>query len=157
MMNLDQQIRDWLEGEIKNRSFFLVDLEIKSGFKRMEIAVFLDSMEGIQIEECAEISRKLSNWLEEGDLVVDAYNLEVSSPGIDAPINQDWQFEKNKGRRIKVWMKEGENMEGVLEKKEGNQVFLFKEKKHKHLVKIDKVATQVSLDQIDKIKVQVSF
>lgn len=156
-MNLDQQIRDWLEGEIKNRSFFLVDLEIKSGFKRMEIAVFLDSMEGIQIEECAEISRKLSNWLEEGDLVVDAYNLEVSSPGIDAPINQDWQFEKNKGRRIKVWMKEGENMEGVLEKKEGNQVFLFKEKKHKHLVKIDKVATQVSLDQIDKIKVQVSF
>lgn len=156
-MNLDQQIRDWLEGEIKNRSFFLVDLEIKSGFKRMEIAVFLDSMEGIQIEECAEISRKLSNWLEEGDLVVDAYLLEVSSPGIDAPINQDWQFEKNKGRRIKVWMKEGENMEGVLEKKEGNQVFLFKEKKHKHLVKIDKVATQVSLDQIDKIKVQVSF
>ncbi len=156
-MNLDQQIRDWLEGEIKNRSFFLVDLEIKPGFKRMEIAVFLDSMEGIQIEECAEISRKLSNWLEEGDLVLEAYNLEVSSPGIDAPIKQDWQFEKNKGRRIKIWMKEGENMEGVLEKKEGNQVFLFNEKKHKHLVKIDKVATQVSLDQIDKIKVQVSF
>ena len=156
-MNLDQQIKDWVEKEINGKDIFFVDLEVKPGFKRLEISLLLDTMEGIQIEDCAKVSRGLSNWIEENNLIAEAYNLEVSSPGIDKPLKYDWQFEKNKGRKIKIWMKEEENMEGELEGKEGEEIIFFKEKRHKHLVKKEKEATRVSLDKIDKIKVQVSF
>ncbi|MFM1914311.1 MAG: hypothetical protein RIR51_2164 [Bacteroidota bacterium] len=156
-MNLDQQIKDWVEKEINGKDIFFVDLEVKPGFKRLEISLLLDTMEGIQIEDCAKVSRGLSNWIEENNLIAEAYNLEVSSPGIDKPLKYDWQFVKNKGRKIKIWMKEEENMEGELEGKEGEEIIFFKEKRHKHLVKKEKEATRVSLDKIDKIKVQVSF
>ncbi len=156
-MNLDQQIKDWVEKEINGKDIFFVDLEVKPGFKRLEISLLLDTMEGIQIEDCAKISRGLSNWIEENNLIAEAYNLEVSSPGIDKPLKYDWQFEKNKGRKIKIWMKEEENIEGELVGKEGDEIIFFKEKRHKHLVKKEKEATRVSLDKIDKIKVQVSF
>lgn len=156
-MNIDQQIKDWVEKEINGKDIFFVDLEVKPGFKRLEISLLLDTMEGIQIEDCAKISRGLSNWIEENNLIAEAYNLEVSSPGVDKPLKYDWQFVKNKGRKIKIWMKEEENIEGELEGKEGDEIILFKEKKHKHLVKKEKEATRVSLDKIDKIKVQVSF
>jgi ribosome maturation factor RimP len=45
----------------------------------------VDSDEGIKIEECAKISRKLANGIEAQELIPTAYNLEVSSPGIDQP------------------------------------------------------------------------
>lgn len=156
-MNLEQEIKDWVEQEISGSDIFFVDLSVKPGFKRMEISLLLDKMEGIQIEECAKVSRSLSHWIEENGMIEEAYNLEVSSPGVDMPLKFDWQFIKNKGRRIKIWMKEGENLEGVLEGKEGGEILFFQEKKHKHLVKKDKEVTKLSLELIDKIKVQVSF
>lgn len=44
--------------------------------------VFVDGMENIRIEQCAEISRFLEAYLEENGLVGEKYTMEVSSPGI---------------------------------------------------------------------------
>jgi ribosome maturation factor RimP len=88
---------------------FLVDiLALDKGKKR--IVVLLDGDSGVDIEFCAEVSRKLGNQIEADNLIEDAYTLEVSSPGIDFPIKLARQYFANIGRILKV-----ETANGIVE------------------------------------------
>ena len=64
--------------------------------------VLLDSDNGINIDECADLSRALSNVLDEVTWLEDSYLLEVSTPGLDHPLKLKRQYHKNIGRRLKV-------------------------------------------------------
>jgi ribosome maturation factor RimP len=119
----------------------------------------VDTLEGVTIDQCALMSRKLAHFIEENVLIEEAYNLEVSSPGLDFPLSQGWQFQKNVGRKVKVWMKnkEAENVEGTLVSNTDEAVEILTEKTVKHRKIVAKEATWFSLAEVDKIKVQVSF
>jgi ribosome maturation factor RimP len=58
----------------------------------------------LTLEDCAELSRALSDVLDEADPIEEAYRLEVSSPGIDRPLTRSQDFEDFKGfdARIKL-------------------------------------------------------
>jgi ribosome maturation factor RimP len=105
------------------------------------------------------MSRKLAHFIEENVLIEEAYNLEVSSPGLDFPLSQGWQFQKNAGRKVKIWMKnkDPENVEGTLVSHTDDAVEILTEKTVKHRKIVAKEATWFPLVDIDKIKVQVSF
>lgn len=84
-----------------NPEIFLVDiLAIDKGKKR--IVVLLDGDKGLDIEFCAEVSRKLGHIIETENIIEEAYVLEVSSPGIDFPLKLQRQYAANIGRSLKV-------------------------------------------------------
>ncbi len=56
----------------------------------------------ISIEDCAQLTRELRNLIIEQNLLSDDFRIEVSSPGLDYPLREDWQFRKNVGRLLKV-------------------------------------------------------
>jgi ribosome maturation factor RimP len=60
----------------------------------------------ISIEECARISRALSPVLDANDVMPDAYNLEVSSPGIDRPLVRPSDFAAWAGHEVKIELTE---------------------------------------------------
>lgn len=64
--------------------------------------VFVDGDRGITIDDCAEISRKLSKALDESPMAMDNYLLEVSTPGVDHPLRLKRQYTKNLGRKLKI-------------------------------------------------------
>ena len=66
---------------------FLVDLTVTGVSGNQRVLVLIDGEAGLPIESCSLISRKLSNRIEEEDLIDGAFNLEVSSPGIDRPLS----------------------------------------------------------------------
>ncbi len=57
------------------------------------------------VEDCAKISRHIATVLDVEDPIQDAYNLEVSSPGIDRPLTRLADFERFKGELVKVRMR----------------------------------------------------
>ena len=57
------------------------------------------------VEDCAKISRHVATVLDVEDPIQDAYNLEVSSPGIDRPLTRLSDFERFKGELVKVRMR----------------------------------------------------
>ena len=61
------------------------------------------------IEGCAEVSQAVSVILDVEDPLADAYNLEVSSPGIDRPLTRQKDFEKWAGFEAKVELDEAVN------------------------------------------------
>ena len=93
---------------------FLVNIIHKSGSGSGKLLVLVDSDTGLTIDDCARISRKLSIELENRDYFDSNYLLEVSSPGIDQPLQLIRQYLKNIGKKLRIHMLDGQEIEGKL-------------------------------------------
>ncbi len=108
-----QQIEGYLEEILKEYpEVFLVQVRIKP---TNNIKVFIDTNEGITIEKCIRVNRKLYHLIEEAAMFVDGdFSLEVSSPGIGEPILLNRQYIKNVGRYLAVTKTDDTRLEGLL-------------------------------------------
>jgi len=85
----------------------LVDIEYKKEGSNWFLRVFIDNEVGnIDIEDCALVSEKLSQKLDESDPIPTAYFLEVSSPGAERPLRNEKDFKKAVGRHVHITTKE---------------------------------------------------
>ena len=84
------------EGLQEKPSIFLIDLTITDSYK---IIVTLDGDNGVQLQDCIDVSRTLENNLdrEEQD-----FSLEVASVGVGSPLKMVRQYIKNIGRTLIV-------------------------------------------------------
>lgn len=80
----------------------IVRIRVKSG-KRQTVQIMADKSDGtMDVEDCAKLSRGLSDILEEEDPIRGEYTLEVSSPGIDRPLTAPAHFERWAGFKAKL-------------------------------------------------------
>lgn len=63
---------------------------------------YIDKNEGVTIDDCEAFSRMIDPLLDEADFIDESYYLEVSSPGIERIISEDWHFEAYLNEEIKV-------------------------------------------------------
>ncbi|MDZ7264157.1 MAG: ribosome maturation factor RimP [candidate division KSB1 bacterium] len=80
----------------------LVDIELKGKPGQLVLRVYVDIVGGIGLDQCAAISRELSDVLDIADLIPGKYRLEVSSPGLDRPLKNARDFERNIGRQVRI-------------------------------------------------------
>lgn len=80
----------------------LVDLEYKREGRDMVVRLFLEKEGGINLDDCADVSRQLSDILDVEDFMPERYTLEVSSPGICRPLKKVADYERFVGSLIKV-------------------------------------------------------
>jgi ribosome maturation factor RimP len=92
----------------EKRGIFIVSVQVSASNK---ITLLVDSMKGIQIQDCAQISRAIESGLEEEQV---DFELEVSSPGLDEPFKVKQQYLKNIGREVMVLFKDGKSFKGKL-------------------------------------------
>ncbi len=104
-----ERIRTCIEEELRRNVLFLVDVKIDSANR---IKVYVDSMKGITIDECAALSRIIENELNRDE---EDFDLEVSSPGLDRPLVLPVQYMKNTGREIEVLTTGGQIIKGSLQ------------------------------------------
>ena len=80
----------------------LVDLEYRREGRDMILRLFIDKDGGITLDDCAGVSRELSELLDVHDFIADNYTLEVSSPGLNRPLKKVADYERYLGRLVKV-------------------------------------------------------
>jgi len=98
-----ERLTEILEQIIAPLGMALVDLEYKREGRDMMVRVFLEKEDGgITLDDCAAVSRELSDILDVEDFLPDHYNLEVSSPGICRPLKKVADFERFTGKLVKV-------------------------------------------------------
>jgi ribosome maturation factor RimP len=147
------EIRRFVEEKLSPDQF-LVDIVISARKGPKKVSVIVDGDNGISIENCAELSRQLSKYLDDSGLIEDNYLLEVTSPGVDHPLASKRQFTKNVGRLLKV-KTENQVLEGKLTSVSEDAIVLTqeigsgKEKETK--------TTEILFNKIEKALVQVSF
>lgn len=93
---------DVLEPIVEQAGAELVDLEVAGSHGRPVVRAYVDTAEGITLDECARISRLLESELERTGAVPERYVLEVSSPGIERPLTRRAHFERFVGHEVEV-------------------------------------------------------
>jgi ribosome maturation factor RimP len=156
VMDLKQIIEEIVNKHLPDDSHFVVDVKLDDQNNRPQLKILIDADQGISIDACAKVSRQVGEEIEAKELLNDAYVLEVSSPGLDFPLNSKRQYAKNIGRKLKVTLLDGKEEEGELVQVGQSDIFLKIKKKEKSK-KATEEEIQVALDQIKKSIVLVSF
>ncbi|WP_110929449.1 ribosome maturation factor RimP [Bacillus massiliglaciei] len=106
----------------------LVEVEYVKEGKSWFLRVYIDKETGVDIEDCSNVSEKLSEKLDEADPISQNYFLEVSSPGAERPLKKDKDFLKAIGKNVYIKTYEPildeKEFEGVLTEFDGEQVTL---------------------------------
>ncbi len=153
-MELAEEIKKLAESHLKDDSHFVVDVITSLRNNPKKLLVILDGDKGVNIDDCAELSRELSTALDETNLVEGAFVLEVSTPGLDQPLKNRRQYVKNIGRNVKVKTKVN-SVEGKLSQVLENKIELLQQVGTGK--KKEEKAVEISFEDIDKTFVLVSF
>ena len=100
------RLRDIAEQASRNNGCILYDLLISNHVKNRRLQVFIDREEEAQtpsIDDCERVSKALSLLLDVEDVIEgERYDLEVSTPGLERTLTQDWHFQKAIGQNVKI-------------------------------------------------------
>lgn len=86
---------------VETLGFELVSIEFIWGCQST-LRIYIDSKEGITVDDCADVSYQVSTVLDVKDLISMAYNLEVSSLGLDRPLFTIAHFSQFIGYEVSV-------------------------------------------------------
>jgi ribosome maturation factor RimP len=153
-MSIEKRVTQLVEEKIAGRpDLFLVDVKMQGSGA---LTVLVDGDQGVAIADCAEISRHVGFHLEEENVIEHAYNLEVSSPGLDTPLRSLRQYRKNIGRKLNIKLNDGGKRDGELKEVTEDGITLSEviKEKGKKAVSVDSF---ISFSEIAETKVSVSF
>lgn len=66
------------------------------------LRLFIDRNEGVNVDDCASVSRQVATYLEVEDIIRHAFTLEVSSPGVERPLKRLEEFIRFTGKKVRV-------------------------------------------------------
>lgn len=149
---LQEEVERILAPRLEEDGLFIVNMTIVEG---KSITVYADGMQNVSIGQCTALARHLREALGEAG---DAYEITVSSPGLDNPFQHPRQYEKNLNKNVEVLLTDGRKLEGMLEgvDAEGNirlREFLPKKGNLKAAKPVaGDVVTDIPKDQIKQTK-----
>ena len=117
------------------------------------LRAYIDKPEGVNIQDCENVSRALSDALDEADFIPDAYILEVSSPGLGRKLTKDRHLEKSIGKEVEL--KLFKPLEGT-KKKEYSGILTGYDEKNISL-SIDETETVFERASISQIRLALDF
>ena len=125
---MDRRLAEIIIPVIEDMGYELVRVRLMSG-KEPTLQIMADKPDGgIEVDDCAQISNAVSAVLDVEDPILDAYTLEVSSPGIDRPLTRLKDFDMFEGYEAKLETAEAidgrRRFKGVLAGVEENDVLI---------------------------------
>ncbi|MCW3171914.1 ribosome maturation factor RimP [Shewanella subflava] len=151
MATLESRLVEMLAVPVEALGFQLWGIEYVQAGKHSIVRVFIDHENGINIEDCAEVSRQVSAVLDVEDPISTEFTLEVSSPGVDRPLFNAQQYAAYIGEDAKVQLTMpvagSRNLKGAITKVEGQML----------TIKVDGKDLVVALDNIRKGNIIAKF
>ncbi|AMF93573.1 ribosome maturation factor RimP [Vibrio fluvialis] len=105
MTGLERQLTEMLDAPVAASGYELVGLEFVRAGQHSTLRIYIDHENGITVDDCAEVSHQVSAVLDVEDPITVAYNLEVSSPGLERPLFKAAHYEQFKGHEVSIVLK----------------------------------------------------
>jgi ribosome maturation factor RimP len=106
-------IRALIEPTLTHMGFELYAVE-QSGASARTLRIKIDHAEPITIDDCERVSKVVGPLVDHANLIPGPYDLEVSSPGAERPLNDKHDYERFNGKRVNIRYRTGES-ESVVE------------------------------------------
>lgn len=102
MKNIKGKVAEVVAEICQDLGYELVDVEFKKGAKHNLISIFIYKEDGIGLDDCESVSRRIDEILDKDEDLADPYYLEVSSPGLDRPIKTKDDYRRNLGKEVEL-------------------------------------------------------
>ena len=143
MASKEEQLIELLQPVVEALDFQFWGLEYIPQGKESVLRIFIDSEKGINVDDCAAVSRQVSGVMDVEDPISSEYNLEVSSPGLDRPLFTLEQFKHYVGEFVDVKLRyafEGRRkFKGKLVDIENDEDIVVHVDNHEYLLPIDSI------------------
>ncbi|MGW7362970.1 ribosome maturation factor RimP [Streptomyces sp. NPDC054841] len=149
-----ERLRGLLEPLVSAADLDLEEIELSRAGRRLVLRVVVDSEEGVDLDACAELSRVISDKLDESDVMGDGeYQLEVTSPGAERPLKEHRHYVRAVGRLARFQLLEsGELVARILTvDDDGLDLEVPGVKGRKP------TARRIAFDEIAKARVEIEF
>ena len=114
MEPLPTRLAEQLREEIGERGLILLESGRRGQGGTSVIQVIVDNERGATLDELTDLTRWISARLDEAESEIPGrYRLEVTTPGLDRPLEHLWQYRKNVGRLLKLVLNEEEGMQST--------------------------------------------
>jgi ribosome maturation factor RimP len=101
---LRDQLSELLGPVVAGLGYELWELEFAPRAGGGLLRLYIDSAEGISLDDCERVSRAVSDKLDESDPIAGRYTLEVSSPGLDRVLRTREHFARYEGEQVRLEM-----------------------------------------------------
>ncbi|MFH8518126.1 ribosome maturation factor RimP [Streptomyces gelaticus] len=149
-----ERLRGLLEPLVSAEQLDLEEIEVSRAGRRRVLRIVVDSEEGVELDACAELSRAISEKLDETDAMGEGeYVLEVSSPGADRPLTEHRHYVRATGRLARLRLHEGGDLVAriLAVDEEGLDLEVPGVKGRKP------TSRRVAFDEIAKARVEIEF
>ena len=126
------QLTEMLQDSLTGLDLFVVSLTVSDSAVRPKVTAVLDGEQGVGIDECAQVSRRLARRIDETYGEEASYTLEVTSPGADQPLTNLRQYVRHAGRTLSLKMADGTEKIGTLESSDDTGIQLVEVLKEKN-------------------------
>jgi ribosome maturation factor RimP len=114
MADDEERIEGTVAPVVRQHGLTLVDLEWKGDRRRGILRIYVDKAGGVGIDECSRLSREIGDLIDAEGVIDHAYDLEVSSPGLDRQLRKDREFQWALGKPVRCWLAGGAEHHGRL-------------------------------------------
>lgn len=151
MASLQERLTDMIRPAVEALDYELWGVEFVRAGKFSTLRVYIDSPDGIGVDDCADVSYQVSALLDVEDPINAEYNLEVSSPGMERPFFSAEQMQPYVGETVAVELNVAQQnkrkFKAQLEAVEGDQLTLL----------VDNETLQVSMRDVKKAHLVPTF
>ena len=113
LLPMIEKIKETIEPVLKREGIELVDVIYRREASGQVLRLLVDREGGIMLSDCVSLNERLSQVLDETNVIEESYVLEVDSPGIGRWFIKKRDYERSKGRIVRVTLNEA-----ILDKKE---------------------------------------
>ena len=96
------KVIELIEGPLTEEGCELADVVLSRYKNNSTLKIYVYSANGVDIDECARLSKIVGDVIDGTDLFESGYTLEVSSPGLDRPLKTSRDFKYRVGETVRV-------------------------------------------------------
>ncbi len=100
--NIESKVQALIENEITDLGYELYDVEYLKEGRDFYLRIYINSKNGIGIEDCEKVNNVIDPILDEKDFIKDQYFLEVSSVGLERNLRKEKHFKEAIGENIEI-------------------------------------------------------
>jgi len=116
MGTLEDKLHNLIIPLCEEKNIYLEDISVLGGGKNTLVKIIVDTESGITLSECQDLSKKVSDIFFRKDIFHGNYQLEVSSPGTNKPLEESFEFRRSIGKELHVNYHEDEEIKSITGK-----------------------------------------
>lgn len=150
MEDVEFKIRKLIEPICLEDSLILYNIAVQGTGKNQIIKIIIDTETGVTLDQCKILSQKISDLFYRKELFGNDYRLEISSPGVNKPLQESYEYRRSIGKNIKVTYNQNNEQKIIIGK-----LIAFNE----NIITLQegKGEIDISINDIENAKIQLKW